>query len=68
MKNQNLHNNKIANIIDINNAIKEVWNYHPDNPKQIDPVLYHAILVKKLKIMEQDLKEFEDKLDNVQFY
>jgi hypothetical protein len=65
MKNQNLHNNKIANIIDINNAIKEVWNYHPDNPKQIDPVLYHAILVKKLKIMEQDLKEFEDELDNV---
>ena len=57
MKNQNLHNNKIANIIDM--------NYHPDNPKQIDPVLYHAILVKKLKIMEQDLKEFEDKLDNV---
>ena len=65
MKNQNLHNNKIANIIDINNAIKEALNYHPDNPKQIDPVLYHAILVKKLKIMEQDLKEFEDKLDNV---
>ena len=65
MKNQNLHNNKIANIIDINNAIKEAWNYHPDNPNQIDPVLYHAILDKKLKIMEQDLKEFEDKLDNV---
>lgn len=65
MKNKNLHSNKIDNIVDINNAIKEVWNYHPDNPKQIDPVLYHAILVEKLKIMEQDLKEFEDKLNNV---
>ena len=62
---ENQHIDKINYIIDINNAIGEVWAYHPENPNRIDPVLYHAILVAKLKKMEQELKEFEANVPNV---
>ena len=56
---ENQQLDKINHIIDINNAIGEVWAYHPENPNRIDPVQYHAILVAKLEQMEQELREFE---------
>jgi len=62
---ENQHIDQINRIIDINNAISEVWSYHPENPNRIDPVSYHAILVAKLEKMEQELKEFEEKHFNV---
>jgi hypothetical protein len=62
---ENQHIDQINRIIDINNAIGEVWSYHPENPNQIDPVSYHAILVAKLEKMEQELKEFEANIPNV---
>jgi hypothetical protein len=62
---ENQHIDRINQIIDINNAIGEVWSYHPENPNQIDPVFYHAVLVAKLEKMEQELKEFESNIPNV---
>ena len=62
---ENQHIDKINYIIDINNEIGEVWAYHPENPNQIDPVSYHAILVAKLEKMERELKEFEERHFNV---
>jgi len=62
---ENQHIDRINQIIDINNAIGEVWSYHPENPNRIDPISYHAILVAKLEKMEQELKEFEANIPNV---
>lgn len=62
---ENQHVDRVNQIIDINNAIGEVWSYHPENPNRIDPVSYHAILVAKLEKMERELKEFEEKHFNV---
>ena len=62
---ENQHIDRVNQIIDINNAIGEVWSYHPENPNQIDPVSYHAILVAKLEKMERELKEFEERHFNV---
>lgn len=62
---ENQHIDRVNQIIDINNAIGEVWSYHPENPNRIDPVSYHAILVAKLEKMEQELKEFEANIPNV---
>jgi hypothetical protein len=61
----NQHVDMINYLIDLNNEIGEVWKYHPENPNQIDPELYHAILVAKLKKMEKELKELEANIDNV---
>lgn len=61
----NQHIDMVNRIIDMNNAIEEVWNYHPENPNRIDPVQYHAILLAKLEKLEQELKDFEAEIPNV---
>jgi hypothetical protein len=59
------HVDMINYLIDLNNEIGRVWQFHPENPNWVDPVHYHAILVAKLEKMEQELKEFETNIDNV---
>lgn len=59
------HVDMINHLIDLNNEIGKVWQFHPENPNRIDPVQYHAILVAKLEKLEQELKEFEAEIPNV---
>ncbi len=52
----------INNLIDLTNEASQVWNFHPENPNYVDPVQYHAILVKKIENIKNQITYLE--LDN----
>jgi hypothetical protein len=48
----------INEIIDTTTEASIVWQYHPENPKRIDPVSTHWLLVQRIKELEEQLLEY----------
>jgi hypothetical protein len=55
---ENKHIDLINDLIHLNDEIELTWSYHPENPNQIDPVQYHAVLVEKANQLEEKIELF----------
>jgi hypothetical protein len=55
---ENKHIDLINDLIHLNDEIELTWAYHPENPNQIDPVQYHAVLVEKANQLEEKIELF----------
>jgi hypothetical protein len=52
---ENQQTEMVNNLIDLTNEAAQVWIFHPENPKYVDPVQYHSMLVKKIKNLENQI-------------
>jgi hypothetical protein len=50
---------KVNLIIDLKNDLSDIWQYHPDNPEQIDVRVKVQELQVKIKELEEQLKQEE---------
>jgi len=49
-------------LLDLNNSLKDIWKFHPENPDRIDIINYHNILISKIEEVTKEIDEL--KVDN----
>ena len=51
--------NLINDLLAVSTVMKELWNYHPDNPNKKDVISEYQTLLKIQEDIEKELKELE---------
>ena len=59
MTKEDQRNELVNDLIATSTVMDELWQYHPDNPKQKDVVKEYNVLKQKAKDLEKEIDELD---------